>query len=188
MIQPLPRAQSVKRLPAVKYEILSADVMKSTILWDITPCNPLSVNLRFGGTYRLHLQGRKNKFSKKPAWKLNLFSQLWWWRRYVPAKRRFTFNGQHGVISQNIVLFRLTTMHYTSIFALGPPESWVHRTAINIFAALISCIAVVLTPFLEIRVHNIASHIYQEKVSRQCTSHLHQFNIPLLKCTGHCEL
>jgi hypothetical protein len=33
----------------------------------ITPCNLLSVNRRFGGTYRLQLQGGKNKFSKKPA-------------------------------------------------------------------------------------------------------------------------
>jgi hypothetical protein len=33
--------------------------MKSTIFWDITPCSPLKVNRRFGGTYRLHLQGRR---------------------------------------------------------------------------------------------------------------------------------
>jgi hypothetical protein len=33
--------------------------MKSIIFWDITPCSPLSVNRRFGGTYRLYLQGRK---------------------------------------------------------------------------------------------------------------------------------
>jgi hypothetical protein len=31
-------------------------VIKNTIFWDITPCSPLSVNRRFGGTYRLHLQ------------------------------------------------------------------------------------------------------------------------------------
>jgi hypothetical protein len=43
--------------------------MKSTIFWDITPCSPLSVNRRFGGTYSLQLQGRKNKLRKKPAWK-----------------------------------------------------------------------------------------------------------------------
>jgi hypothetical protein len=43
--------------------------MKSTIFWDITPCSPFSVNRRFRGTYRLHLQGLKNKMSKKPAWK-----------------------------------------------------------------------------------------------------------------------
>jgi hypothetical protein len=34
-------------------------VVKSTIFWDITPCNPLRVNRRFGGIYRLYLQGRK---------------------------------------------------------------------------------------------------------------------------------
>jgi hypothetical protein len=47
----------------------TSKILKSTIFWDITPCSPLSVNRRFGGTYRLHLQGRKNKFSKKPACK-----------------------------------------------------------------------------------------------------------------------
>jgi hypothetical protein len=40
-------------------------VMKSIILWDMMPCSPLSVNRRFGGTYRLHLQGRRNKLRKK---------------------------------------------------------------------------------------------------------------------------
>jgi cellulose synthase/poly-beta-1,6-N-acetylglucosamine synthase-like glycosyltransferase len=30
--------------------------LKSTNFWDITPCSPLKVNRRFGGTYRLHLQ------------------------------------------------------------------------------------------------------------------------------------
>jgi hypothetical protein len=51
------------------FEFLTAVVVKSTIFWDITPCSPLSVNRRFGGTYRLHLQVRKNKFNKKSAWK-----------------------------------------------------------------------------------------------------------------------
>jgi hypothetical protein len=31
--------------------------MKSTIFWDITPCSLLNINRRFGGKYRLHLQG-----------------------------------------------------------------------------------------------------------------------------------
>jgi hypothetical protein len=39
----------------VGFEVLTAVVMKSTIFWDITLCSPLSVNQRFGGTYRLHL-------------------------------------------------------------------------------------------------------------------------------------
>jgi hypothetical protein len=33
--------------------------MKSIVFWDITPCSLLKVNRRFGGTYRLHLQGRR---------------------------------------------------------------------------------------------------------------------------------
>jgi hypothetical protein len=41
--------------------------LTTTIFWDIMPCSPLTVNRRFGGTYCLHLQGRKNKLSKKPA-------------------------------------------------------------------------------------------------------------------------
>jgi hypothetical protein len=51
----------------VGFEVLTAVVMKNIIFWDITPCSPLIVNSRFGGTYRLHLQGRRNKFSKNPA-------------------------------------------------------------------------------------------------------------------------
>jgi hypothetical protein len=37
-------------------EVLTAVVMNSTVFWDITPCSPLKVNQRFGGTYHLHLQ------------------------------------------------------------------------------------------------------------------------------------
>jgi hypothetical protein len=35
------------------------DDKKSTVFWDMTPCSPLKVNRRFGGTYRLHFQGRR---------------------------------------------------------------------------------------------------------------------------------
>jgi hypothetical protein len=41
---------------------------KSSIYWDITPFNPLKVNRRFGGTYRFHLQGRRNEFSTKACY------------------------------------------------------------------------------------------------------------------------
>jgi hypothetical protein len=41
----------------VGFEVLTAVVMNSSIFWDITPCSPLKVNRRFGGTCRLHLQG-----------------------------------------------------------------------------------------------------------------------------------
>jgi hypothetical protein len=48
----------------VGFEVFTAVVMKSTIFWDMTLCSPLSFNRRFGGTYRHHLQGRRNRFSK----------------------------------------------------------------------------------------------------------------------------
>jgi hypothetical protein len=38
---------------------VSAAVMKSSIFWTITSCISLKVTRRFGGTYRLHLEGRK---------------------------------------------------------------------------------------------------------------------------------
>jgi hypothetical protein len=39
--------------------------MKNTVFWDVAPCR-YSINRRFGGTYRLHLQDRRNK-KKKPG-------------------------------------------------------------------------------------------------------------------------
>jgi hypothetical protein len=50
--------------PIVTFEVLTAVVMKSTIFWDITPCSTMSVDRRFGGTYRLHLQGQKISWAR----------------------------------------------------------------------------------------------------------------------------
>jgi hypothetical protein len=33
--------------------------MNSSVVWDVTPCSQLEVNLGFGRKTRLHLQGRK---------------------------------------------------------------------------------------------------------------------------------
>jgi hypothetical protein len=41
-------------------------LLKCIIFWDMESCSPFSFNRRFGGTYRLHLQGRRNRF-RKPA-------------------------------------------------------------------------------------------------------------------------
>jgi hypothetical protein len=48
--------------------------MKSIIFWDMTPCSPLNCAQRFGGTYRLHLQGRRNMFSKQATLKMEAIS------------------------------------------------------------------------------------------------------------------
>jgi hypothetical protein len=44
----------------VGFEVFTAMVMKSIIFWDMTPRSLLSCNRSFWGTYRLHLQGRRN--------------------------------------------------------------------------------------------------------------------------------
>jgi hypothetical protein len=43
----------------VRFEVLTAVTMKNSVFWDVAPCRYF-VNRRFGGTYRLHLQGIKN--------------------------------------------------------------------------------------------------------------------------------
>jgi hypothetical protein len=42
---------------SVGFEVFTAVVLKSIFFWDMTPCSALSATRRFGGTYRLHLQG-----------------------------------------------------------------------------------------------------------------------------------
>jgi hypothetical protein len=81
--------------------------MKSSVFLDITPCSPLKYNRRFGKTCRFHLQ----------SWRVNqarnqheIFGLLFWRRRrHIPPKRQLTYNGLHGVISQEAELFEL---HY----------------------------------------------------------------------------
>jgi hypothetical protein len=49
----------------VRFEIFKAVIMKKALFWDLAPCR-CGVNRRFGGKYRLHLQGRrKNKKIRK---------------------------------------------------------------------------------------------------------------------------
>jgi hypothetical protein len=45
-------------LKYVRFEAFTAVTMKNVVFWDVALCRS-SVNRRFGGTYRLHLQGRK---------------------------------------------------------------------------------------------------------------------------------
>jgi hypothetical protein len=56
----------------VGFEVLTAVVMKSTILWGIMPCSLLKVNRLFGGTYRLHPQGRisRAKYQREGRWQV----------------------------------------------------------------------------------------------------------------------
>jgi hypothetical protein len=48
-----------KIMPLLRFDVLTAVIMKKFIFWDITPCSPLKVKRRFGETYRIHCQGRR---------------------------------------------------------------------------------------------------------------------------------
>jgi hypothetical protein len=112
------------------FEIPTAVVMKRTIFWDITPCNPLKVNRRFEGTYPLHLQGRiisRAKSQRGSKWQAcHLFSRCFFDLEDVPPKRGLTFNGLHGVISEKIVLFKILTNSLTNylINSIELSPSW----------------------------------------------------------------
>jgi hypothetical protein len=43
----------------LRFEVFTAITMKNVVFWDVAPCRYF-FNQRFGGTYRLHLQGRRN--------------------------------------------------------------------------------------------------------------------------------
>jgi hypothetical protein len=61
---------------------------EDSVFWDIKPCSPLRVNLP--PVYTLFL--------------VPLIFRPWRWRRHVPPKRRLSFNGLYGFISQKVEL------------------------------------------------------------------------------------
>jgi hypothetical protein len=46
-----------------RFEVFTAVTMKKAVFWDVAPFR-YGVNRRFGGTYRLHLQGRREIIRK----------------------------------------------------------------------------------------------------------------------------
>jgi hypothetical protein len=91
----------------VACEVLTAVVIKSTILWDIMFCSPLNVNRRFLGTCRLHLQGLRIRQArnKREAGSERSYLCHIGLEATIPSKRRLTFNGVHGVIAQEMKLY-----------------------------------------------------------------------------------
>jgi hypothetical protein len=87
---------------------------KCTVSWDVTPCS-LEIARRFGGTCRLHLQGRRVNEARNQQDQAASWAELCWflawpalrpwrWRRNVPQKRR-AVSELHGVTTQETVLF-----------------------------------------------------------------------------------
>jgi hypothetical protein len=77
-------------------------VVKSYIVWDVTPFSPFKVDLRFGGTRHLPLQGQRTNEARNQSEAVS--SRC---RRHVPPKRQLTFCGLHGVMYQKMELLVL---------------------------------------------------------------------------------
>jgi hypothetical protein len=58
-------SKSYEQVDYVKFEIFTTVTMNNAVFWDVAQCLSC-VNRRFGGKYRLHLQGRKSA-SEEPA-------------------------------------------------------------------------------------------------------------------------
>jgi hypothetical protein len=82
--------------------------MKSTIIWDITPCRPLSVNRCFGEIYRLRLQGRKISWARNQR-----ESRL---QALPHIASIFSFNPEYG----GDMFLRNVGWHWTDYTALYP--------------------------------------------------------------------
>jgi hypothetical protein len=100
-------------------------ITKNAVFWNVAACRSC-VNRRFRGTYRLHLQGRKNpRAGCSHLLKLVPRSRIfvpWRWSRYVPAKRRFT-QDPHGATSRKTAFFivnAVKTSNLTTYITFDP--------------------------------------------------------------------
>jgi hypothetical protein len=102
------------RILHVRFEVFTAVTMKNTVFWGVAPCRCSGLNRRFGGTYCLHLQGRKIR-ERRTSHLLTLVPRSriflrWRWRRYVPPKRWFT-QDLHGATSHKTAFFNNNYLH-----------------------------------------------------------------------------
>jgi hypothetical protein len=77
--------------------------IQNAVFWDVAPCRSC-VNRRFGGMYRLYLQGKKIRERGTSVSRWLQTSLPWRWRRYVPPKCRFT-QDIHRATSQKTAFF-----------------------------------------------------------------------------------
>jgi hypothetical protein len=90
------------KINVIEPQVLTAVTTKSSIFWEIRPCSPLIVNGRFGGTYRLHLHGRK--YAKQEASMKQVASRLCWflaWLTFRPEDGSDVFLRTVGWLSTN---------------------------------------------------------------------------------------
>jgi hypothetical protein len=81
-------------------EVLTAVIMTSrpTIFWDVTPCSPVEVHRRFGGTY--YLQGRRVRQANNQQEASNK-------QAVRSSETSVTSTGLRGATYQKIVLLKI---------------------------------------------------------------------------------
>jgi hypothetical protein len=89
--------------------------MKKVVFWNVTPCGSFR-SRSFGVTYLLHHQSDKNRRAKSNVssnWQPNHAAKLspWWWKRYVPPKRRI-LQEPHCVTSQKTTFFNVVLVRW----------------------------------------------------------------------------
>jgi hypothetical protein len=116
------RSQSLYRLryPGFPLNYLRKNNLKNAVFWDVVPCRYF-VNRRFGGTYRLHLQGMRNLRAMNQREQVAVvwfiargFLIPWRCRRYLPPKRRLT-KYLHGATSQKTAFFIVTAVKTSNL-------------------------------------------------------------------------
>jgi hypothetical protein len=86
----------------VRFEVFTVVIMKNAVFWDVVLYGSCK-NRCFGGTYHLHHKGNKNCLACR-------FLSSWWWKRYIPPKRRF-LQEPHCVTSQKTTFFKPIQIH-----------------------------------------------------------------------------
>jgi hypothetical protein len=83
-----PTQSQRNQIHGLKPCFFTANFIKSSAFWDITPYSSLKVNRRFGGTYRLHLEGRRIRNQRENRWQAEqLIDFQWTTGRYIPEDR-----------------------------------------------------------------------------------------------------
>jgi hypothetical protein len=89
-------------------EVFTAVTMKNSVFWDVAPCRYF-VNRRFGGMYRLHLQGIRNPRAINQREQVaRKFLIPWRLRGYIPPKRRLP-KYLHGATSKKTAFLNITS-------------------------------------------------------------------------------
>jgi hypothetical protein len=89
--------------------------MNSTIFWYITPCSPLQVNRRFGGTYRLHLQGWRifrTRNQREKGWQAELGLKINSVLHFLRLKCCMNFSSSQCVLNISPIPSSLTWLDY----------------------------------------------------------------------------